>query len=550
VNPHPTPDLTKGLSPAGTELIDRQFVTFELAGEMFAVPMAPVQEIIRVPEVARLPLAPPALEGLANLRGRVLPILSLRRIFHCQTQADDDATRALVIHSGQTLGFVVDRVCSVISVEASEMHPASSIQSVVHADYLTGLIRRERPDGSCQLLLVLDFVHLVRVQFQALSAANASVHTTHSSAADSVAVQAPTANSTARHDSSQELRLVSFTVGEQEYGIGIEDVQEIVQVPEQITGIPNAPAHVCGLMALRQRLLPLVDLRSLFHLGEVEADEHQRIVVVNLPGSGTVGLVTDTVKEVIRVPKLHTDPMPALLAQDPSLQEFHAICRLDEGRRLILVLSSELLLGLPPVQAAAALGQEASKEHDTMTETALSTDTALLADNGQDDLQLVIFRLGAEEFGVPIMSVQEIVRVPPQLTRIPKAPAFVEGVINLRGAVLPVVDQRMRLGLSSMTRNDRQRIMVFTLGHVRTGFIVDSVAEVLRVSRSVITEAPELSEEQRRLITHVARLDDAQRLVMLINPQQLLNLDDSLALQQSLPCASPDASPAAWRAAA
>ena len=59
----------------------QQFVTFSVAGEMFAVPMAPVQEIIRVPDVARMPLTPPALEGLANLRGRVLPIISLRRLF-------------------------------------------------------------------------------------------------------------------------------------------------------------------------------------------------------------------------------------------------------------------------------------------------------------------------------------------------------------------------------------------------------------------------------------------------------------------------------------
>ena len=68
----------------------------------------------------------------------------------------------------------------------------------------------------------------------------------------------------------------------------------------------------------------------------------------------------------------------------------------------------------------------------------------------QDDLQLVIFRLGAEEFGVPIMAVQEIVRVPEQLTKVPRTPAFVEGVINLRGAVLPVIDQRSRLGLPAL----------------------------------------------------------------------------------------------------
>ena len=140
----------------------------------------------------------------------------------------------------------------------------------------------------------------------------------------------------------------------------------------------------------------------------------------------------------------------------------------------------------------------------------------------QEDLQLVIFRLGAEEFGVPIMCVQEIVRVPEQLTKVPRTPAFVEGVINLRGAVLPVIDQRSRLGLEPLARNDRQRIMVFTLGEQRTGFIVDSVAEVLRVPRHCLAPAPQLSDAQGRMIREVARLDEQQRLIMLIDPPQLL----------------------------
>ena len=88
----------------------RQFVTFYAGGETFAVDMAPVQEIIRVPNVVHVPLVPDTLEGLANLRGKILPIISLRRIFGFPEHENDDATRAIVIDLGQPLGFVVDRV--------------------------------------------------------------------------------------------------------------------------------------------------------------------------------------------------------------------------------------------------------------------------------------------------------------------------------------------------------------------------------------------------------------------------------------------------------
>lgn len=511
---------------------ERQFVTFNVAGEMFAVPMGPVQEIIRVPDVARMPLAPPALDGLSNLRGRVLPIVNLRRLFHTDERANDDATRALVINLGQPLGFVVDRVASVVNVEPAEIEPATAIQSVVQADFLTGVINRVGPDGTRQLMLVLDFERLVRDQFS-------QIHADRGVGAGSLAAEAALASaSVVEAAGADELRLVSFTVASQEYAINIADVQEIVQVPPSITAVPNTPRQVLGLISLRQRLLPLLSLRSLFGLPGIEPSEHHRIVVVSLPGGGQVGLVTDTVKEVLSVPRGQADAMPGVLSRDEQLREFESICRLEDGKRLVSIIATDKLLGMSAVRDAvnATLGAVAADdttgttappdhEDPTMTRSAHSRENA-----SDDDAQVVIFRLGAEEFGVPIMSVQEIVRVPEVLTKVPKTPRFVEGVINLRGTVLPVIDQRSRFGMDSIERNDRQRIMVYLLAGQRTGFIVDSVAEVLRIGRGHIESAPELSDEQSRLITQVAKLDGDRRLVMLIDPSQLLGAREVSAM--------------------
>ena len=516
---------------------DRQFVTFNVSGEMFAVPMAPVQEIIRVPAVARMPLTPPSLDGLANLRGRVLPIVSLRRLFNAEPLAHDDATRALVINLGHPLGFVVDRVASVVNVEPQEIEPATAIQSVVQAEYLTGVIKRQGQNGEQQLMLILDFQHLIADQFRQVAQLG------RGDSSGSTRVEGGGGTTVADGAPADELRLVSFTVSEQEYAIDIAAVQEIVQVPGSITAVPNTPHHVMGLMSLRQRLLPLVSLRSLFGMTEAEASEQQRIVVVGLPGGGQVGLVTDTVKEVLSVPRQYTEPVPEVLAHGQQLDEFEAICRLDEGKRMISIIATDKLLGMQALADAARVAQSAASDlASDAQETDVNRFNQQTERSTDDDAQVVIFRLGAEEFGVPIMSVQEIVRVPEVLTRVPKTPRFVEGVINLRGTVLPVVDQRTRLGMEPIERNDRQRIMVYTLGGQRTGFIVDSVAEVLRIGRGQIEVAPELSDEQGRLITQVAKLDSDQRLVMLIDPDQLLGsreLKDmaGMGLKQNTPVA-------------
>ena len=94
-----------------------QFVTFYLEDGQFGVSLSDVQEIIRVPDLVRVPLAPPALLGIANLRGMVLPVASLRTAFHLEERPADDAMRVVVIKRGITMGILVDRMSSVMTVD-------------------------------------------------------------------------------------------------------------------------------------------------------------------------------------------------------------------------------------------------------------------------------------------------------------------------------------------------------------------------------------------------------------------------------------------------
>jgi purine-binding chemotaxis protein CheW len=318
---------------------------------------------------------------------------------------------------------------------------------------------------------------------------------------------------------AEEDQLVSFEVASQEYAFPIETVQEIVQLPCEITQVPNMPAHVLGVITLRNRLLPLVSLRTMFGLPAMAMTEANKVVVISLDDDGarSVGVVMDSVKEVLRVSRTLVEPMPALLTNGPSKGDISAICRLQDGRRLVSVLSAENMFDGQDLQQFVHEGKDdmAGLQQERRT-------TADIA----DDEQFVLFRLMGEEYGVPIGVVQEIVRVPAELTRIPNTPDFIEGVINLRGVVLPVVDQRRRFGLAAAERNDRQRIMVFTLRGVRTGFIVDFVSEVRRIPAGAIGAAPSLSGEQQRIIRRVANLDGEKRLILLLDVMQLLNIDE------------------------
>jgi purine-binding chemotaxis protein CheW len=489
-----------------------QFVTFLVGQEVFAVDLAPVQEIIRVPDVVAVPMAPASLDGLANLRGKILPIISLRRIFGFEERPYDDSTRAVVIDHGQPLGFVVDRVASVVSVDRSQIESPGSIKSTVNTELLSGLLKDV---GGHKMIMVLDFGRLIASQFAAARAD--SEERGRSSVSINPLDAAPEAV-------SAELQFVSFEVAKQEYAIIIDDVQEIVQVPTDVVHVPHAQPHVLGVMTLRNRLLPLVSLRRMFGLPDRDSDDESRIVVVALRGT-SVGVVMDSVNQVLRVARSSVDRMPGLLAQDGNLSDIEEICRLDGGKRMVSILSVENLFRHSAMKAALNTVDDMTSEREDGA-TRVQTDTG-----SDEEEQVVVFRLGKEEFGVPIESVQEIVRLPDEMTKVPKAAAAVEGVINLRGAVLPVIDLRRRLGLAPVERSDRQRIVVLVIDNTRTGFIVDSVAEVLKVPKSAIEPAPHLSGDRHQVLARMANLEKQKRMVQLIDPTHLIEKQhlDSLA---------------------
>ncbi|HEY1256102.1 MAG TPA: chemotaxis protein CheW, partial [Terracidiphilus sp.] len=279
-----------------------------------------------------------------------------------------------------------------------------------------------------------------------------------------------------------------------------------------------------GVMTLRNRLLPLVRLRRIFGLPDSDLDEKSRIVVLTLNGV-SVGVVVDAVSEVLRVSKSGVDPLPALLAREGNLAEVTSICRLNNGKRLVSIMTARNLFDHSAIKSAISEAMNTVNDSEVENKKAKDAD-----DNLDDDEQVVVFRLDKEEFGAPIASVQEIVRVPEQLVRVPQAPSFVEGVINLRGTVLPVIDLRLRLGLKQVERTDRQRIMVFLISDVRTGFIVDQVAEVLKIPKSAIEPAPQLSSDQSLLLSRMANLEKQKRMVQLLDPPHLMGKKELRAL--------------------
>lgn len=134
------------------------------------------------------------------------------------------------------------------------------------------------------------------------------------------------------------------------------------------------------------------------------------------------------------------------------------------------------------------------------------------------------FRLGAEEYGLDILKVQEIIGIMP-ITRVPRTPQFVRGVINLRGKVIPVVDLRVKFGMESVQDTDRTCIVVVQVtgknGHTVMGTVVDEVSEVIDIGEDQIEPTPEFGAGvSTEFVLGIGKI--AERVVMVLDIDRVL----------------------------
>ncbi len=175
-----------------------------------------------------------------------------------------------------------------------------------------------------------------------------------------------------------------------------------------------------------------------------------------------------------------------------------------------------------PISGLPALKPRRSSDVSNRSEVAVDTTTNGHTNNNDTTLiQLVTFKIADEEFGVDILRVQEIIRMMP-ITKVPKAPFFVEGVINLRGKVIPIIDMRRRFGMATNAHDGQTRITVMDLQGQVVGFVVDAVREVLRIKESTVEAPPQVvAGIGSDYLKGVGKLDD--RLLILLDLDKLLS---------------------------
>jgi purine-binding chemotaxis protein CheW len=476
----------------------RIFLIVRVGERRYGLRAADVREIVHVPPMTRVPQSPPALLGIANLRGTVLPVASLRGLLGMADPVRLATARAVVLDMGAPVAVVVDAVVGLATVDAGRIQTAQTELGIEDGERVEGLFETGVDGGTAK---ILDVSGLLDAAFAKRPAPDRQRRHLKAAGPDE-GRGAPTVDTE---------MLVTFDVAGQEFALDLSAVEEIVQMPDAHETVPRSESLVRGVTALRGTVLPLLSLRGLLGLpAEAKLDAREKVVVMNVAGA-QVGLVADRAVAIVAADPGLIDPIPPVLAARMGGESrLRGIYRGDAGRRLISILAPEQLFREDVIKRLSENARESS-----MTTTQAAAAPAV-------EFSVLVFRLGADEYALPIDAVEEIADVPMQVRRVPKTPKFLEGVVNLRGTVLPVIDQRRRFDMPPSEKLKGRRLVVIRTDRHRAGLIVDSVSDVLRIPADSVKPAPELTDDITRLVRGVINLEQSGRIVLLLDSSELL----------------------------
>ncbi|MDK2855918.1 MAG: purine-binding chemotaxis protein CheW [Bacillota bacterium] len=470
-----------------------QYVVFRLGQEKYGIAIQNLEEIIRVPCTVRVPLAPPHVRGLTNLRGTILPVYDLRAQLGVSGTADDESGRVIVVSAGgRRAGYVVDQVDGVVDITSDV------VEEFRAAKGNDACVARAARLGDGQLVLIVEVEKM-------LSQADLMVR--KDTAGETVLGSTEAGGARAL---GGEQQFLTFRIGREEYALDIADVQEIVHMPETYSTVPDAPPYVLGLVTLRDRVLPVVSMRRLLGLGgEVVSEGRLVVAYVGEARKVPLGLLVDSVAEVLRVEEKALEAVPAVIQE--SAKELKAVCRLSEERIVFVLDASKLLADADFLKAweDQGTGEQAEIGRGSL----------------EEEYQLVTFLVDKEEFALPVDCVREIIREG-RLTFVPKTRAYVRGVLNLRGTIVPVVDLRSVFGHEGRKDDFDGRILICEGDASIIGLIVDGVKEVAKIGASRVEDAPSIigKGDAGAYVTKVAKFTE-ERNVMLLDPARVLNFE-------------------------
>lgn len=457
-----------------------QLLIFKINGCKYCIDSDLIVQILRVPEITKIPFTSKSIKGLCSIEGHIVPAFDTKQMI-CDSSSSIDMdslkARVLTIKQNNTqLALIVEEVMQNIDVLDNEIEKSDNENEPV-----IGVFKRD--DEIIQIIsidkLLLDVTmpDFTRNSKSTTSKTQKSEHLTDNKDLD---------------------KYLLFRMGDEDFAIEIDSIREIIVNTKDITPIANSSDDVIGMITLRDEVLVILDFRKHFNKN-TEFSEKNRILVIKEINS-YIGLLIDDIIDIKDISIDSIEHLPEKFRDKKVL----GICNLDDS--LVSVIQNSYLESLV-------------KESDNSINKE-NSEVKVISKKDIDFIEVAIFSLSNEEFALDIDDVDEIIRYD-NITPFPRTTSYLKGIINLRGEVVPILSLQKRLGFQENITED-SKILICSLSSIRVGFLVDNVSEIKEINLSLVKE----SDENDTLFSNVIILEDGNRIILKLNRENIFNFND------------------------
>lgn len=451
------------------------FGSFSLAGAEFALSARWIQEVVNEPEsYSSLPLAPDYLLGVFNLRGSIVPVIDLRKVFSLDTtqEKDADVRKVAILEYGELcLGLLFDSTGEVFSGNDVEQCLFEATGDSPAEQVIAGVFKMDNGNRIVQILDVNGMLGLDKVPHSKNQASTRFVKSR-----------------------GERRQCISFQVGESCCAVDIGTIREIVNIGK-IDNLLLASGLCMGAMDIRGDTVPIVDAsRLLGYTVEPPQDmcdsDSYRVIVLSI-SDNLVGMLVNSIEEILAFYEDELVEFPVLNEEKREMFQGCVTSKLDKRHTIILDVES-MLSGLELA--------EITRGHSALFHNTNKQDVA--KDKGPVERKTIITFSLDQRYALDISDVKEVIDYPSELVEIPNMADHFNGMANLRGELVAVIDSRRLYGMASVEHSARRKVLVYDKDGIKQGLVVDSVDSIVPFTQSDSVKIPEMLYKKSDVAIH------------------------------------------------
>ena len=443
----------------------------QLNDEYFGFDSDIVNQILKIPKITPIPLTDKSFKGVSVIGGRVYSIIDLKQLLNIgEVDTGDEKSRLVTIQNNE-IGILVDKIIDTVYVESDKYEENSDTH-----DEILGFYKYEEES----LVQVIDILKMIENDF---------VLTFNPLEIDNLSNKEENTQ-TAEADTK---RYLFFKAQNEVFAIDIELVGELIFVRE-ITPVANTNKANLGAITLRNEIIEVFDFNMLFDFPKTQTTEKSRLLILK-DENKKLGLL---VEEVIEIKDVVLNNIETVNL--PNIQGLY-----KDNEAIVSIVDNMYLKKLIDKYAVSEEKEEIERGNENMKE-------------------ITVFSIGNEEFAFDIEKVQEIIAYQ-EIIPVPESGEFIEGVINLRGSIVVIVNLPKKLNFESEKQN---KIIVCNIEDEKVGFLVDEVNDVLFVEDSNVAVS-----KKGGIVKSTISLNKGERVILELNVDKLVEIEEIVTLKEN-----------------